>query len=437
MHRADNPPPARPGAPTPLEQVRELAHRALGPQTPDYRERTADARHGVPRESEITLIPSMPGVEFNPDRRTFRWVQDVQQESFLFRAAAHLDGTMARGRLSAYLGVVLIADVDLAITIDSTASPETDDRPQTVSATAYRKIFASYSRRDAEIVRQFETFARALGDRYLIDQQDLRAGETWSPAILRLIDQADVFQLFWSTNVVNRPEQLRREWEHALLLGRPSFVRPTYWEDPFPESKDAGLPPESLRALQFERIGLLAAEPECAAPAAVPSPVPAPSAAAPLPMSAPPSAGRVRVDEQAAARIRAAYVDGALNRSRRLLDEGKHARALEACLEALAHDGNNPTALELERSIEALIEEREAARRWEEAARSLRRAEPRDEESPGPGDPRWAPRGPVGGYPAPASPPAYAPPRRGSLVGWSIVLVVLVVLLVLALVWLF
>ena len=38
--------------------------------------------------------------------------------------------------------------------------------------------------------------------------------------LLELIDEADIFQLFWSSNSM-RSEYVRREWEHALALGRP------------------------------------------------------------------------------------------------------------------------------------------------------------------------------------------------------------------------
>ena len=47
---------------------------------------------------------------------------------------------------------------------------------------------------------------------------------------------------------------VRREWEYALSLGRPAFIRPTFWEDPFPESPKDSLPPESLRRLHFHRL---------------------------------------------------------------------------------------------------------------------------------------------------------------------------------------
>ena len=49
---------------------------------------------------------------------------------------------------------------------------------------------------------------------------------------------------------------MRQEWEYALSLGRPHFVRPTYWEMPMPEAPDRDLPPASLRALHFQRLPL-------------------------------------------------------------------------------------------------------------------------------------------------------------------------------------
>jgi hypothetical protein len=53
---------------------------------------------------------------------------------------------------------------------------------------------------------------------------------------------------------------VRQEWEYALSLGKPGFVRPTYWETPLPEAPD--LPPPTLRALHFEKIPYFAAEDE-------------------------------------------------------------------------------------------------------------------------------------------------------------------------------
>ena len=118
------------------------------------------------------------------------------------------------------------------------------------SATPYRKIFPSYSHRDRQIVEQVERFGSAIGDVYLQRLVALRSGEQEDARLRELIDEADVFQLFWSTNSMHS-EQVRQEWEHALALDRPNFIRPTYWEQPMPRSAIPLLPPEPLGQLHF------------------------------------------------------------------------------------------------------------------------------------------------------------------------------------------
>ncbi len=241
--------------------MRQQAQTLLGAAAADNRDISADVRQGIPKESEITLVPDLPGVSFNPRSRTFHWEKDVHREEFDLRGDSSLDGKVARGSISAYLGVILIARLDLAISVNSShrdaEDAKTDDA---IHATPYRKIFASYSRSDAEVVRQFEQFIETTGDRFLQDVRHLRAGEKWDDGLLRLIDQADVFQLFWSSNSMGSPH-VRREWEYALSLGRPAFIRPTFWEDPFPESPADSLPPESLRRLHFHRLATVPAQP--------------------------------------------------------------------------------------------------------------------------------------------------------------------------------
>ena len=194
----------------------------------------------------------------------FRWQEDVHREEFRLRASPDLAGRTARGRLTVYLGVIILAELDLALRVDAAApSPQAPQPPpQPEHARPYRKIFASYSHRDVEVVRQFELLAASLGDEYLRDIARLHSGADWDEALLRLIDEADVFQLFWSSNSMLSP-YVRREWEYAISLARPYFIRPTYWEDPLPTSQQPALPPDSLRRLHFSRI---AAAPEVRPP---------------------------------------------------------------------------------------------------------------------------------------------------------------------------
>jgi hypothetical protein len=268
-HLAERSPDAPPDQPDPVDQVKAWAAKILGSDVEDYASPTSDARGAVPRESELTFVPEIDGIEFNPPRRTFQWLEDVHKEEFRLRASPNVTVPVARGRLTVFLGVLILADVDLAIRIDSPAStrtvapiagrvPEPDIEPRTmamepVHANPYRKIFPSYSHLDVAIVEQAELLGRALGDVYTRDRTTLRSGEDWNARLLELIDDADIFQLFWSSNAM-RSEYVRREWEYALSRDRPFFIRPTYWEEPMPRSTEPELPPPTLRRLHFQSL---------------------------------------------------------------------------------------------------------------------------------------------------------------------------------------
>jgi hypothetical protein len=183
-------------------------------------------------------------------------------------------------------------------------APVTRDEMTRDEMTRYRRIFPSYSHRDRDVVRHFEAAVFALGDRYLQDVLALRSGERWNERLLELIGEADVFQLFWSSNSMRSPF-CRQEWERALALRRSSFIRPLYWEDPFPEDSALGLPPKDLRDLHFARVlvaapreptrdGLGSKElPDEYWRSRAPEPLSLPSPA-PVPMSAPPNTRNAR-----------------------------------------------------------------------------------------------------------------------------------------------
>ena len=280
-HLAERRPDAPPDEPDPLAQVKAQAEQLLGARLADFDDPRSDSRFGVPQDGEITFLPEIPGVTFNPERRIFRWQEDVHREEFRLRADPDLEGRTARGRLRVYLGMIILAEVDLALRVDAAAPPATVPSPPAPpdQARPYRRIFASYSHADIEVVRQFESMAQALGDDYLLDLARLRAGADWDEALLRLIDEADVFQLFWSYNSMRSPH-VRREWEYAESLARSHFIRPTYWEEPLPSSEHPPLPTDSLRKLHFSRLSALPAPPTTppARPAAPASPPAAQSA---------------------------------------------------------------------------------------------------------------------------------------------------------------
>jgi molecular chaperone DnaK len=243
-----------PDAPKPLEVARVKAQAMLNLSPEEIRESTQDSSQAVPQGGQITFLPQIDGVEFNPPQQSFLWKEDEHTVGFRMRASSELDGQVARGRMTVFLGAIIVAEIVLKIEVDRSAAERQGLKPtrEPISARPYRKVFASYSHRDLVIVEQFERYAEAFGDEYLRDWKVLRSGDRWNEKLLGLIDQADVFQLFWSWNAM-RSEYVRREWEHALKRGQGGFIRPVYWEDPFPSLPD--LPPRDLARLHFQKIG--------------------------------------------------------------------------------------------------------------------------------------------------------------------------------------
>jgi hypothetical protein len=278
----------------PNKEVEKRARDRLGDSAaPPAR---ADARYELPRGSQLRVVPELPGIQCNPAEAVFEWWEPVHEAEFRIHAPQVLAGSVVRGSVRIWRGPLILAEVSVAIPV--TAGQQAGEAPKVAdSAPPYRKIFASYSRDDLPLLASFTESAYALGDTVLMDLTGIHSGELWEPRLLEMIKEADVFQLFWSTNSM-RSQFCRNEWEYALSLGRPSFVRPLYWERPFPEDLALGLPPPSLRALQFVPVRLYVPQPaeesvrQAAAP---PSPVapaaPAyPSQAVPAPPSQPPAA---------------------------------------------------------------------------------------------------------------------------------------------------
>jgi hypothetical protein len=281
-HPGRNPPDSPAGAPSPQQRVRRQAEQLLGADMRHFEPRVEDSAHPVPHEGELTFVPVFEHVEFSPTFQSFLWVGEIHRAEFRMRPSVQLAGTTAKGQMRVLCGPLILAELNLSLRVaQGDQEPMDDAMEASDTAGAYRKIFASYSHEDANVVRLLSHYARITGDEYLIDHINLRSGEQWSERLKGLIEEANIFQLFWSWNSMGSPF-VRQEWEYALSLGRPNFVRPTYWETPFPTSPERQLPPSELRALHFTSVALPLQAPRAgthvaAAPGARPneaSPVP-------------------------------------------------------------------------------------------------------------------------------------------------------------------
>jgi TIR domain len=243
-----------PGQPPvdPSKQVEAMARAYFGDAP--VRSIGEDARSEVFRGARLRIAVDLPALRCNPGEAELDWWEPVHQVVFRLLAGPDLVGSVVRGAVRVWCGPLLLGEVSLAISVTASASGPPAP-PVTESAQRYRKIFPSYSHDDQAIVAGFAEVVRALGDKYLQDVLALRSGERWQTRLPELIEEADVFQLFWSSNSMRSP-YCRQEWEHALALGRPLFVRPLYWEDPMPQDPTMGLPPVALRELQFVKYNV-------------------------------------------------------------------------------------------------------------------------------------------------------------------------------------
>ena len=241
--------------PDPIEEMKEQAARILGKQREDYTDVNEPSRQEIPRGGELTFVPVVPGVTFSPARRSFNWRKSVHREEFDMWASRDIDGQTLSGQLTVFLGSIIIAEVALSITVDSSAlsSAEKISLEMAQSARRLRQIFAAYSDKDAQVVAELAHVAPIFGSRYLIDRTHLEPGEDRRAGVQRLIRGADMFQLFWSSNSM-RSSEVASEIDYAISLRRPNFILPTYWEEPLPRNPAEGLPPQEIDRLYFYRI---------------------------------------------------------------------------------------------------------------------------------------------------------------------------------------
>jgi RNA polymerase sigma factor (sigma-70 family) len=234
-----------PGA---LDKVRGQAKKRLGEDARGYADAGASSGQTIARGAEIVIAPELAGCRFNPPSARFHWLEDCHSAEF--RLQAHPDiagfqlGSVMGGRISFYVGPVLVAEIRIEARIVEHRAAVEEESETHFTSEPYKAIFVSYSHLDTVIAEQLEEAYKVLGMEYLRDVHTLRAGELWNPALLKRIEQADIFQLLWS-NAAKRSVNVRKEWKHALGQHRPFFIRPVYWEVPMPR------PPRDLREIQF------------------------------------------------------------------------------------------------------------------------------------------------------------------------------------------
>lgn len=213
-----------------------------------YGRRSEKATQEIARGSEILIVPELPGCRFNPDYHRLLCVEDWHRAEFRVQASPDLPGyhlgMPVTGRVSYYLESVLVGEVAICALFSETAEIAGSKPLTPSSAKPYEAIFVSYAYEDSEIVEILGRAYKAIGMAFLRDVEVLRSGEQWNSRLLQLIENADIFQLYWS-EAARKSTYVEQEWQHALAQNKENFIRPVYWQRPMPE------PPRELAGLHF------------------------------------------------------------------------------------------------------------------------------------------------------------------------------------------
>ena len=205
------------------------------------------------RGYELSVVPSCEGVTFNPERVSFKWHEDFHRQEFRFKADKSLSGDAARGQISIYLGPLVIGTLKFAMLFSEGEEENRSVPDHEEHAKLYGKddVFISYSRKDTEIARTFKTILSATGMDVFLDVDSLRSGQEWQPELLRRIENAKIFQMFWSENY-SQSENCRMEWQHALKQNKTEgYIRPVFWKKPLLPN-----PPDELSKFNFQYVEL-------------------------------------------------------------------------------------------------------------------------------------------------------------------------------------
>jgi pSer/pThr/pTyr-binding forkhead associated (FHA) protein len=203
----------------------------------------------LPHATNITIVPECRGVLFNPKRVTLQWSDDWHRSIFRFYARRELAGLSRNGRINIFAGPLLVGTLRMAMLFEEQERLDPIDAGDAdISTRPYERIFVSYSQQDKIVIRACQDMYRTLGFDELIKIDQMRDSQILQEGVKEGIEQAEIFQLFWSEHAA-KSESVAREWEYALQLKRgEGFLRPVYWEIPLVS------PPDTLGPFYFSYL---------------------------------------------------------------------------------------------------------------------------------------------------------------------------------------
>ena len=200
----------------------------------DLPERRSGLRYSLKPGAAVTIVPALPGCRINPPRATVEWWENFHRVPFRVLAIPGAPGFAegpGEGTILFFVGPLLVGEQRLAFTIGRERAHPISNTA-TLAADTFDAVFPAYAPQDGEIADRFAAVGAQLDSPFLAEVLEMR-GREWDRDILKRIEAAERFQLFWS-NAAARSPHLEEEWKFALALARERFIRACYWRHPAP-----------------------------------------------------------------------------------------------------------------------------------------------------------------------------------------------------------
>ena len=233
-----------------IEKVREDARR-FNDQIKSPKETRSKSSKPIARRTELTIIPSCEGITFNPERVSFKWMEDIHRADFRFKADKSLSDDAAKGQITIFVGPLIVGTLKFSMLFNDSQSQPATQHEENAKIYGKDDVFISYSRKDLEVARAFKNVLEGTGLDVFLDVDNLRSGQLWEDELKRRIERAKIFQIFWSANY-SQSENCKLEWEYALKQNKDEgYIRPVFWEKPISPK-----PPEELNKFNFKYVQL-------------------------------------------------------------------------------------------------------------------------------------------------------------------------------------
>jgi hypothetical protein len=200
-------------------------------ETPEPR---SALRYTLKPGAAVTVVPYLPGCRTNPPRATVEWWENFHRVTFRVMANAAVPGFAegpAQGAILFFAGPLLVGEARLPYVVGREKAHPISNTAA-LAADTFDAVFPAYAPQDGEIADRLQALQGQVDSPYLAEMLALRA-QDWDREILKRIEAAERFQLFWSPAAVRSPH-LEEEWRFAHALGRDHFIRAFHWRHPAP-----------------------------------------------------------------------------------------------------------------------------------------------------------------------------------------------------------